>query len=282
MIRLRDIAVVFIFSIIIRAFIGIWGSYWFTQISPYFIDLFAQAIMYLTMLLSYFVLLKEPFSLSISYSFFSMKNIGIFFILIPSVLVVLTIGEFALESLIISQYNPKLAYQSLPFHSEYKKVYPFFSMNVLIYIFVIVFLAPLAEEFVFRYLLLSRLSRKYGFWIGAIIASLLFTSLHFAQYLYISTFIFSIILSILYVIKRNWLICFVVHASNNLITFIYEYYFGYSFTKKIEVISELSSWSIELLLLTITLFFIVNRIYRLRHQINNSVADYNISIISKT
>lgn len=85
----------------------------------------------------------------------------------------------------------------------------------------IVLIGPIAEEFMFRGVLLNRMIRKTSMWGGILISSLLFGVLH-ADVL--GAFMFGVIASLLFIKTRNLLVPIVLHIFNNalavLLTFV--------------------------------------------------------------
>lgn len=79
-------------------------------------------------------------------------------------------------------------------------------------VFSIAILAPIAEEFMFRGLLLKRLAHKTSIWGGIIISSLLFGILHADI---IGAFSFGVIASLLYLQTGNLLLPILMHMLNN-------------------------------------------------------------------
>ena len=73
-------------------------------------------------------------------------------------------------------------------------------------------IGPIAEEFMFRGVLLNRLIRKTSMWGGILISSLLFAVLH-ADIL--GAFLFGVIASLLFIKTRNLLIPILLHIFNN-------------------------------------------------------------------
>ncbi|TWT01436.1 CPBP family intramembrane glutamic endopeptidase [Planomicrobium sp. CPCC 101079] len=79
-------------------------------------------------------------------------------------------------------------------------------------VFTIAILAPIAEEFMFRGLLLKRLAKKTSIWGGIIISSFLFGILHADI---IGAFLFGVLASLLYLQTGNLLVPILMHMLNN-------------------------------------------------------------------
>ena len=78
----------------------------------------------------------------------------------------------------------------------------------------LVILAPLIEEMVFRGLLFSRLTKKWNMAGAMVVSSLAFGLLHMDP---IGAFVFGIVACVLYTRTRTLLVPMVLHALNNLI-----------------------------------------------------------------
>jgi len=84
----------------------------------------------------------------------------------------------------------------------------------------IAIIGPIAEEFIFRGVLLHRMMKKTSMWGGIIISSILFGILHADVF---GAFIFGVIASLLYIKTRNLLIPILLHIINNSIAVIWMY-----------------------------------------------------------
>lgn len=81
---------------------------------------------------------------------------------------------------------------------------------------VAVFLAPLAEEFIFRGFLFAKFQTKLSIWASMIFSSVLFGAIHFSISS-ITTFIFGMCLCIIFYKTNNLAIPIVIHILNNAI-----------------------------------------------------------------
>ncbi len=77
---------------------------------------------------------------------------------------------------------------------------------------ILVILAPVVEEFVFRGVFLTRFAAKTSLWGGILFSSLLFGLLHID---FVGAFLFGIIASLLYVRTGNLLVPILFHMLNN-------------------------------------------------------------------
>ncbi|KLA33970.1 CPBP family intramembrane metalloprotease [Bacillus cereus] len=84
----------------------------------------------------------------------------------------------------------------------------------------IVLLAPLVEEFVFRYAAINILTQKFKQTWSILISSLFFSIMHFDFPFVFGYFLIGVILAVVYMRTNRLLVSFVVHASMNLIVVI--------------------------------------------------------------
>lgn len=71
---------------------------------------------------------------------------------------------------------------------------------------------PIAEEFVFRGLILNRLITKFGFWNGLGLSSVIFAMFHIS---FFGAFFFAVVASLLYLKTGNLLVPILLHIVNN-------------------------------------------------------------------
>ncbi|EEM92671.1 Caax amino protease [Bacillus thuringiensis IBL 200] len=88
----------------------------------------------------------------------------------------------------------------------------------------IVLLAPLVEEFVFRYATINILMSKFKHTWSILISSLFFSIMHFDFPFIFGYFLIGVILALVYVRTNRLLVSFGVHASMNLIVVILQIY----------------------------------------------------------
>lgn len=94
------------------------------------------------------------------------------------------------------------------------------SLYIIINMILSTVTGPIAEEFIFRGLLLNRLIKKTNMWGGIIISSVLFSVFHMDFDILIGTFLFGIIASLLYLKTKNLLVPILLHMLHNSIVFI--------------------------------------------------------------
>ncbi|MBU9673828.1 CPBP family intramembrane metalloprotease [Planococcus sp. CP5-4] len=99
--------------------------------------------------------------------------------------------------------------------------------------FVVAVVAPIAEEFVFRGVLLNQLMDVFGLWKGIGITSLIFAVFHLN---FLGAFLFAVIASILYVKSGNLLAPVLLHSANNTLA-VYQAFAGTSFMEWLTVTS---------------------------------------------
>lgn len=88
----------------------------------------------------------------------------------------------------------------------------------------IVLLAPLVEEFVFRYAAINILAQKFKQTWSILISSLFFSIMHFDFQFIFGYFLIGVILAVVYMRTNRLLVSFIVHASMNLIVVILQIY----------------------------------------------------------
>lgn len=86
----------------------------------------------------------------------------------------------------------------------------------------IVILAPLVEEFVFRYAAINILTRKFKQTWSILISSFFFSIMHFDFPFIFGYFLIGLILAVVYVRTNRLLVSFLVHASMNLIVVMFQ------------------------------------------------------------
>jgi membrane protease YdiL (CAAX protease family) len=87
-----------------------------------------------------------------------------------------------------------------------------------------ILVAPIAEEFVFRYLLLGNLLRRYSITTSLILSSLSFGILHHGfAFKSLAAILAGVVLSIIFVKTKSVTLTSLVHITNNLCVFIMMY-----------------------------------------------------------
>jgi uncharacterized protein len=88
--------------------------------------------------------------------------------------------------------------------------------SIAFIVFVVIIVAPITEEFIFRGILLHRLSAKWGKTPAILISSILFGLAHMDIF-FLSRIFSGIILSLLYLETKTLLVPIALHSANNLI-----------------------------------------------------------------
>lgn len=138
--------------------------------------------------------------------------------------------------------------------------------------FILAVIAPIAEEFVFRGLLLTRLIATFGFWNGIGMSSLIFGIFHIN---FFGAFLFAVVASLLYLKTGNLLVPILLHIANNVVA-MYQSFVNPSFPKWLMVtsINDLYAKSVpNLIVLMISLAFLLFIIIRLARGAENKIAE---------
>ncbi|ALS74942.1 hypothetical protein AUC31_06750 [Planococcus rifietoensis] len=98
---------------------------------------------------------------------------------------------------------------------------------------IVAVIAPIAEEFVFRGVLLNQLMNVFGLWKGIGITSLIFAVFHLN---FFGAFLFAVIASLLYVKSGNLLAPILLHSANNTLA-VYQAFADTSFMEWLTVTS---------------------------------------------
>lgn len=110
-------------------------------------------------------------------------------------------------------------------------------------LFVAIVFAPLAEEFIFRGVLLQRWAVRWNLPIGIIMSSVLFGILHVNNPLGLT--MFGVIMALLYIRTRSLWVPIIAHAINNIVAITPELLFPSTETFKLEDLQQ--SWWIGLI-----------------------------------
>jgi membrane protease YdiL (CAAX protease family) len=135
-----------------------------------------------------------------------------------------TLGIHAIEVLIVSNVDVKIAYAIWDFNKFFLFDSDFLSIGFVANIISAVLLAPFAEEIFFRKLLLESLLQKYNIRKSIIVSSLVFAALHFHYFQFVSAFVFAISLSFLYLRSNSIFTCIATHSIFNLFATICDLY----------------------------------------------------------
>lgn len=125
-------------------------------------------------------------------------------------------------------------------------------------------IAPFAEEFVFRGVILHRLMEAVGFWKGIGLTSLIFAIFHIN---FFGAFLFAVMASLLYLKSGNLLVPILLHMANNTVA-VYQTFVQPSFpnwmmaTNTHELYTKTAPNLLVLFVSTAMLLFIIDRMAR--------------------
>lgn len=139
--------------------------------------------------------------------------------------------------------------------------------------FILSIIAPIAEEFVFRGLVLNRLMAAFGFWGGLGLSSMIFGLFHVN---FFGAFLFAVVASLLYLKTGNLLVPILLHIANNLIA-VYQSFVNPFFPQWLMVssINDLYSKSMpNLVVLIVSLALLLLIIARLAKGLENKIKEF--------
>jgi membrane protease YdiL (CAAX protease family) len=174
-------------------------------------------------------------------------------IIVALTLVGFVFGEHAVEVLVASNIDVRLAYRLWDFRAFYLEPPDFLSFDVAMNFLSAVILAPAAEELFFRKLLIESLNQKYSTRAAVLISSLVFSALHFHAFHFLSTMVFAITLALLYLKSRSILICITAHSIFNIFATFYDLYSAYPMITE-QNITDLRTWLPYLVMFAFSVF----------------------------
>jgi membrane protease YdiL (CAAX protease family) len=276
--RIRDIFVVIIFSLVMRAFAEILIANTLGG-DPYFINLYCAGGTYLiTAAILWSIIHKSPLSFKEIIGSPVSKMESLKMIILAVFLLAFTMGESAIEVMIMARVDLNFAYTFWPFHPERLRIHPIWSYHVLLFLAVNVLIAPVLEEFIFRGLLLNSLKSRMGPWSAILLNSLIFTMLHFSSHYYISTFVFAVVLCCVYLSRRSLLSCIAIHSAFNLFAFLHQYYADTFWTRSINQIASVHDWIPQIIMFILTSLFFLYLLIRYLKEMRSSANDQNPKI----
>ncbi len=255
---MRKLLIILIFSVTLRALTTILFGHWPTtdlqktyffllNQTMFFFVLFSASVAVFKLNATKVFELVGPRKNSLSL-FYGVAGAGLF--------VMFSLGEHALEVMLVASFDTNTAYNLWNFHEHTWKAEPFFSPSVAAYILASAVIGPTIEEFFLRGLMLRIFSEKYGFPIACIITSFIFTLMHYSRQYYLMAFSFSVVLCYIYALTRSLIVCAVFHGSYNLISYIHEYYFDIQWTRSLNQLKSPSNWTPQLVMLGVSIVFI--------------------------
>ncbi|RPF50664.1 CPBP family intramembrane glutamic endopeptidase [Aquisalibacillus elongatus] len=133
---------------------------------------------------------------------------------------------------------------------------------MIVDLLLIIIIAPIVEEFLFRGFLLGRMSHKFGVGKGIIISSILFGLLHGPDF--IGATIFGIILCIVFIKTGSLILPIILHMVYNIAVLIFEYFLPYQ-----DAGTTVQEPNTTILLITGIPTFIVGTIWFIYYMKNN-------------
>lgn len=174
-------------------------------------------------------------------------------------------GEDAFETWLLAQVNEDLAYSIWAFPLGTIPAWDTLEVSFIAYLAVGIVLAPAVEEFFFRGVVLPCLISRMGLHRAAFWTSVFFIGMHPKHLHIISTLVFSLSLSYLYIASRSLKLCTVVHGMFNLAAYVSENFLirGWQIRGRSEL-RYADSWSLEFGLLIASSLVIAYAAYRFR------------------
>lgn len=260
----KNLMVVLFFSVVVRAWVTILFGYW----NPH--SAYQTSFFFLNQLFFYFLLfgasivtcnLSKTKILELIGKQTNKKTLA--FAVVGAVLLVMfSLGEHAIEVMLVASFDTNIAYRMWNFHEHVWTAPSFLSFSVGSYVVTSVLLGPSVEEFFFRGLLLRAYSKKNRFFFASVISSIIFMAMHYSRQYYLMTFCFSMILCYTYALTGSLVICTVFHGAFNFIAYIQEYYFDIQWTRSLNQLNSPLDWIPQLVMLGISavaLIYIVRR-----------------------
>lgn len=127
----------------------------------------------------------------------------------------------------------------------------------------IVFIAPLVEEVIFRGIMLEGLLKKYDYRVAVFISALLFAVMHFNWIQGVNTFVLGLVISYVYYLTRSVKVAIVVHFMNN---------FGAFFPQ----IRLTSSMNMNLIISVLGIALIIFAVRRIESEVEEIKNRYNL------
>ena len=138
-------------------------------------------------------------------------------------------------------------------------------------------IGPIMEEFVFRGLLLQRLTIKYGRNVAILGSSFLFGILHFESWL--SAAIFGVVMCLVFLVSRNLWIPIMLHVGNNMIAVVLNILQHRQLSLiSIAQLHDHIWYYVTSLLAAPALFFLIRQLWLKKHS--EIPYDYNLKLAS--
>jgi membrane protease YdiL (CAAX protease family) len=122
-------------------------------------------------------------------------------------------------------------------------------LNITLFLSTQVLFQPFFEELYFRGLIMKKFINRFSVTTSILLSSLLFTICHPANQ-YLHTMIYSIFISIYFLIHRNIWLAAIVHGTNNLMSWLYSGFGGMAFieSRTLGELPLLSTWLPEIII----------------------------------
>lgn len=167
-----------------------------------------------------------------------------------------SLGSSSLFIYVFAHVNLDKAYEFGGFHPFHVNTLGSNFAGIALFALPQFLLGPFAEEFIFRGLLMRGLMEKYGYTLAIIGNSIIFTLLHFSQADYIGTFVFAVVLSILFAKTRSLFVPVIIHSFFNLLAYLQQGFFDFHWTRSKGQILDIADWKPEIILLLCSTLFI--------------------------
>lgn len=153
-------------------------------------------------------------------------------------------GIQGIKTLLAANFAPEFVRENWDFWT------PAFSrpqdpLHLALYFLILVLAAPVAEEFVFRGLLLRPWLSSPSFYHYAVGSSVFFALLHHQKSTLLPVFVFSLGMAYLYQRTHSLAACIAVHGLSNLLTGLQYYFVAHWFARPIALASEIQTWQAE-------------------------------------
>ena len=175
-------------------------------------------------------------------------------------------SEAAVETLVVAQFDPAIAYAQWAFHADAPPGSYRFSEWVALVLKMVV-LVPIVEEFFFRGLLAGTLRKTKGVHAAAIFSSCLFTLLHYPRLYLVSTLVFAFALAYLYMASGSLLLCVAIHAAFNAGVLVLENPGWQLLARTPARLDQPGAWALELAMFLASSALLLHAFFRYRHAV---------------
>lgn len=168
-----------------------------------------------------------------------------------ALLLAFTSGQNFIVVYLVAQYDPGFAYAHWNFH-DVPYVLQITGWGYVALIVAQFVIAPFVEEFVFRGLLLKVWSDRWGVSTAVLLNAALFAALHLNRHYFLSTFVFGIVMCLLYIRYQSLWVNVLTHAVFNLMAFCYQFLFNFHWLKSLNELDRMSNWVPEIGMLLVS------------------------------